>query len=232
LKFGKIEYLNLLPFRVFLERKISNSQFHKVSKRLRGVPSQINRAFLTKKVDSAFISSIHSKNLRCTNLGIIAKGEVQSVLIIKDNLINENDKSSETSNILAKVLAQNGKVIIGDPALKYRTKNKNSSNFIDLSELWFEKYKLPFVFARLCFHGSGNLIKKIEANFKKDSGWIPNYIIELESKKSGLNKNEVMNYLSKINYFCDWKSRRGLELFLSLASNHYKTSKVLHQQTE
>lgn len=50
-------------------------------------------------------------------MGICANKRVLSVLVEK-NTSNAKDPSSATSNALAKVLKQDGKVIIGDKALK------------------------------------------------------------------------------------------------------------------
>ncbi len=217
LTFGKIEYLNLLPFRVFIQQKISNIQFHKVSERFQDVPSKINKAFIRKDINSAFISSIRSKNMNCGNLGIIAKGEVLSVLLIEGE--EQTDSSSETSNALAKILNKKGKVLIGDPALKYKL---NGGQAIDLAQEWVEKYNLPFVFAKLCFHGNGQIIKNLENLFVKNQGWIPTYIINRESKKLNLRSVDIKNYLKKISFICNWKSKRGLKLFLDLTNNYKK----------
>jgi len=59
--FGKIEYLNLLPFHVFMKRFTKNTQQKMSMEYKKGVPSDVNQQFLKKRVDAAFISSIKAK---------------------------------------------------------------------------------------------------------------------------------------------------------------------------
>ena len=115
--FGSISYLNLLPFQVFLKRYISSNATQMSFNYKRAVPSQINKALKRRSVNAAFISSIESRKYKCTNLGIIADKKVYSVLLLKGQ--NESDPASATSNLLAKVLDLQGKVLIGDAALKH-----------------------------------------------------------------------------------------------------------------
>ena len=61
--FGKIEYLNLLPFHVFMKRYAS-SQAKAIMEHKKGVPAKINEAFINRRVDAAFISSIAAKKYR------------------------------------------------------------------------------------------------------------------------------------------------------------------------
>ena len=80
--FGKIEYLNLLPFHVFMKRHTRSSQESHSMDYYKGVPSNINKKFMTRKVDAAFISSINARKYANVSLGIIAKKEVLSVLLV------------------------------------------------------------------------------------------------------------------------------------------------------
>ena len=205
--FGKIDYLNLLPFYLFLQQKVP-----KISKFIKGVPSEINRAFHNRKVDIAFISSITSQKSHCSSLGIIARKEVLSVLVLDGE--TKKDSASETSNRLADILNIEGEVLIGDKALNYYFKNPN--NVIDLALEWNKKYKSPFVFARLCFHKNRRVITFIENRFRKERIYIPQYIIKRVSKKLGISKGEINIYLSKIDYRCDKKSRKGFDKFIKL----------------
>ena len=74
--FGKIDYLNLLPFHLFLKRFASTTRHQMSVNYKKGVPSKINEDFLNRRVDAAFISSIKARRCRKTRLGIIAKKEV------------------------------------------------------------------------------------------------------------------------------------------------------------
>ena len=207
--FGKIEYLNLLPFHVFMKRYIQNTQVKKIMQYKKGVPSTINEKFLNRRVDAAFISSINAKKYNHVDLGIVAKKEVLSVLVIPSNS-HKNDKESASSNTLAKILDINGEVLIGDKALRYYLQNKP---YTDLAKVWHDKYKLPFVFALLCFHKNKSLYKNIEKQFLKQKVKIPNYILKLAQKRTGINSKDILNYLSYISYSLDYKAKKGLKLF-------------------
>jgi len=132
--FGKIEYLNLLPFHVFMKRFSKSSQQSKSMNYYKNVPAKINNSFLNRRVDAAFISSIMAIKSKHINLGIIAKKDVKSVIIIPSQK-HKKDVESASSNILADVLHVDGKVLIGDKALRYSLVN---NDYIDLAELWNE----------------------------------------------------------------------------------------------
>ena len=80
--FGKIDYLNLLPFHVFIKRYMNNSRLHTSINFKKGVPSQINHAFKKRRVDAAFVSSVETSKYKSLNVGIVAKKEVLSVLLL------------------------------------------------------------------------------------------------------------------------------------------------------
>ena len=206
--FGKIEYLNLLPFHMFMKRYLSTQQNISMDY-YKGVPANINQKFQSKKVDAGFISSIKAKNHKSVNLGIIAKKEVLSVLVIP-NKNSSTDKESATSNILAKVLDVKGEVLIGDKALKYYLA---SDNYIDLASLWHKRYKYPFVFAVLCYHNNKTFYKKIEKQFLKQNIKIPQYLLQKASLKTSIPKREILKYLKLISYNLDTKSKKGLKIF-------------------
>ncbi|MFT7861105.1 MAG: MqnA/MqnD/SBP family protein [Sulfurimonas sp.] len=206
--FGKIEYLNLLPFHIFMKR-FAPSQAKMSMEYKKGVPAKINYAFKTRRVDAAFISSIEAKKYHNVNLGIIAKKEVQSVLVIPKKT-SKKDKESATSNVLVNVLGLEGEVLIGDKALRYALKN---DDYIDLAKVWNERYQLPFVFAVLAFHKDQNLYKKIEKNFVRKKVRIPQYLLEKAAKQVGIEKNEALAYLELISYDLDTKAQKGLKKF-------------------
>lgn len=207
--FGKIEYLNLLPFHVFMKRFVRSSQQNMSMNYYKDVPAKTNKKFLSRRVDAAFISSIRAKNQQHVNLGIIAKKEVLSVLVAP-NEINTHDSESETSNLLAKVLHVEGEVLIGDKALRYYLQNKPH---VDLARLWHQKHKLPFVFALLCYHNDKALYKKIERKFLKQKIKIPRYILKEASKRTGISEENILNYLKYISYDFDNRAKKGLKKF-------------------
>lgn len=207
--FGKIEYLNLLPFHVFMKRFIKGSSAKMNIEYKRGVPAVINKAFHARRVDAAFISSISACKSNCVNLGIIAKKKVKSVLVIP-NKKDKKDVESASSNLLADILGVEGEVLIGDKALRYALKN---DDYIDLAEEWYKRYQLPFVFALLCYHKEKKRYKNIEKKFLKHDMKIPQYLLKSASKRAGLKESEVLEYLKLISYRVDNKAKRGLKKF-------------------
>ncbi|MEA3229018.1 MAG: MqnA/MqnD/SBP family protein [Campylobacterota bacterium] len=210
--FGKIEYLNLLPFHIFMKRFTKSSQQSMSMHYKRGVPSKINREFQSHRVDAAFISSIKAKKYQNVDLGIIAKQEVLSVLVVP-NLKNITDNESASSNILANILDIKGKVLIGDKALRYYLEDKPH---IDLAKEWSDRYKLPFVFALLCFHKDEKLYKTVQKQFLKTKIKIPQYILNQASRKTSIPNKEIINYLQYISYDLDKKAKMGLKKFYKL----------------
>jgi len=194
---GYIDYLNLLPFYQFLKKK--NIKIKK------GVPSDINFLFETKKINAAFISSIKSKNKKCFDVGIIAKKRVKTVLVCNGK---GDDKDSATSNILAKVLNIKGKVIIGDKAFKEK-------NCIDLANEWYKRYKLPFVFARFCVNKNYKKYEKLIDEFLNLHQKIPYLTLKKYAQKTGITPKEAKEYLEKIIYYkMGWREKKALKLFL------------------
>ena len=211
--FGKIEYLNLLPFHVFMKRFTKSSQQSMSMHYKRGVPAKINEKFLSRRVDAAFISSISAKKHRHVDLGIIAKKEVLSVLVVPDAK-SQADAESASSNVLAQILDIKGKVLIGDKALKYYLQNKP---YIDLAKEWGDRYNLPFVFALLCYHKDKQRYKNIQKNFLKQKIKIPNYILKQASIRTNISEKEILNYLEYISYKLDAKAKKGLKTFYTKA---------------
>lgn len=211
--FGKIEYLNLLPFHVFMKRYIQSSQQSHTLQYKAGVPSEINKAFKARRIDAAFISSIASRRCKCLDLGILARKEVRSVLLIPGKV--QDDKASASSNVLAKVLDLKGQVIIGDKALKYYLENKEEA--IDLAKLWYEKQKLPFVFARLCYHSNTKNYKRLSKAFLRSEHKIPQYILKKASKKTEIDQKDILSYLKLIEYRLDPHAKLSLKRFLRLS---------------
>ena len=212
--FGKIEYLNLLPFHVFMKRFLRTAQEKMSMEYKRSVPAKVNRAFHSRRVDAAFISSISAQKSNYVQLGIIAKSCVRSVLVAPAN-VDKKDKESASSNVLAEILGFHGEVLIGDKALKYALTH---SDYIDLAEEWHKKYRLPFVFALLCYHKEQKRYKQIERNFSKSSVKIPQYILQEASLRSGVAKKDILAYLQLISYRVDKKAELGLKKFYTEAS--------------
>ncbi len=179
----------------------------------RGVPAEINKKFLSRRVDAAFISSISAQKRSNVGLGIIAKREVRSVLVIPST-DSRGDVESASSNVLANVLKVKGEVLIGDKALRYALLDKPN---VDLAELWNKKTNLPFVFALLCYHNDKKIYRLIEKEFLKKRVKIPQYILKQASKRTDVKRRDILEYLELISYKLDAKAKLGLKKFYKLA---------------
>ena len=211
--FGKIEYLNLLPFHVFMKRFAKSSQQSASMHYKRGVPAQVNKKFLSRRVDAAFISSISAKKYPHVELGIVAKKDVKSVLVIPSKK-SKSDVESASSNVLARILDVKGEVIIGDKALRYYLLNKP---YVDLAGEWNKQHNSSFVFALLCYHKDKKIYKKIEQQFLKSRVKIPRYILKQASLKTSVKEKDILDYLEVISYNLDAKAKLGLKKFYALA---------------
>lgn len=210
---GKIDYLNLLPFHVFLKRYALQSGLKKAIEFKKGVPSKLNKDLRKRLVDGAVISSIESFNKRYKrlNFGIVAKKEVRSVLVRK-NSTPSLDAASATSNALSKMLGVYGEVIIGDRALKAFL-NEGGDKFYDLAKIWNEKTNLPFVFGRFsCVKHSG-FYKKLIENFSRKNVKIPGYILKRYSITRGISPENIKRYLKLISYKIGEKEKKSLAKF-------------------
>ncbi len=212
--FGKIEYLNLLPFHLFMKRYGRSTRHYMSFRYKKGVPSKINTEYAARRVDAAFISSIKAKKEKYVDLGIIAKKEVLSVLLLPSDT-NREDRESASSNLLAKILGLQGEVLIGDKALRHYL--KGDENAIDLAKAWHERYNLPFVFALLCYHQHDREIKKLAKTFRKSSQKIPQYQLMNASKRTGISTKDIQHYLTYISYELDTKAKAGLRKFWHLS---------------
>lgn len=212
--FAKIDFINLLPFYIFIKKNIRSSQIKQIIEYKKSYPAKINKKFKKRKIDAAFISSIASKNCNCLDIGIIAKKEVLSVLALKGGY--EKDFQSDTSNALAKVLNIQGKILIGDKALSHYHNDENKE-FEDLALLWNQKFNLPFVFARLCVNGQEKYLQELSNKFLNTKVKIPQYVLKRYAKRSGLTNKQILEYLEKISYKISHKEKRALKLFLKLS---------------
>ncbi|MCI6989061.1 MAG: menaquinone via futalosine step 1 [Campylobacter sp.] len=213
--FGKIDYLNLLPFHTFLKQSSLPTYVKKSIEFKKGVPSYLCKQLFNSKVDAAVISSVESrrKKYKKLNMGIVAKNRVISVLVRK-NSSKKLDPASMTSNMLSKVLGLNGEVIIGDRALKAYLEDGKES-FWDLGEEWNKKTKLPFVFGRFCYRQNGEIYDKIVSNFLKANVKIPNYILKSYAISRGVKISDIRWYLKFISYKMGKKENKALKIFLN-----------------
>lgn len=217
--FGKIDFLNLLPFHVFMKRYARSLRIHQSLHYHKGVPSKLNRSFAMRLIDGAFISSITAQNCRHFNVGIVAKNEVLSVLSLPATE-HKNDTDSATSNLLAQVLGIEGEVLIGDKALRYY---HSGSAYTDLGKLWHDRTGLPFVFALLCTHSHTEYLRRLSRTFVRQNIRIPHYILMQHAKKSGLTPAQIRHYLHYISYEIGEKEKKGLKRFIREAKERKLT---------
>lgn len=215
--FGKIEYINLLPFEVFIKRYMRNSRLKAIIEYKKTYPAKLNKQLNMRKINAGFISSIASKKQKTLDVGIVAKKEVLSVLAIKGDY--KKDQESATSNLLCKILGIEGKVLIGDKALYYYHNNSHQ-DIIDLAKAWQDKYNLPFVFARLSYNKDGEYLKNLSHMFVNKNIKIPRYILDKYTKKTNITQKQILEYLTHISYKIENKEKKALKKFFSLARKY------------
>lgn len=212
--FAKIDYINLLPFYVYIKKNLPSSQAKQIINYKKSYPAKINKDFKRRAVDAAFISSIKSQKARTLDVGIVAKKDVLSVLLVMG--AEKKDYQSDTSNVLANVLNLKGEVLIGDKALFFYYNNKKDS-FKDLALEWHKIYNLPFVFARLCTNKKLPILEKITKKFVKNKVFIPQYILKNYVAKTNISQKQIKHYLTKITYDISHKEKISLKKFFSLS---------------
>ncbi|WRA84418.1 menaquinone biosynthetic enzyme MqnA/MqnD family protein [Helicobacter pylori] len=212
MRFGKIDYLNMLPFDVFIKAYPTPCYFKQFLRLKKTYPSKLNKSFLFRRIDAGFISSIagYPFALHSHSLGIVAYKEVLSVLVVDAK--NAFDKESASSNALSQVLGLKGEVLIGNKALQFYYSNPKK-DFIDLAALWYEKKRLPFVFGRLCYYQNKDFYKRLSLAFKHQKTKIPYYILKEAALKTNLKRQDILNYLQKIYYTLGKKEQSGLKAF-------------------
>lgn len=218
MRFGKIDYLNLLPFEVFVRSYPKPSHFQLFYNKKKSYPAKLNREFLFGRIDAGFVSSItalRAKNERfkASKVGIVARKEVLSVICLPSQ--QGEDYQSATSNALLKVLGLKGRVLIGDRALVevLRQESQNKRDYIDLGKFWVAREHLPFVFGRLCVKKNREFYNKLIQAFYKKRVRIPYFLLEKASFKSGISKDEILKYLKVLSYRIDKKANFGVERF-------------------
>lgn len=212
MRFGKIEYLNLLPFDVFIKAYPAPTHFKQYLGLKKSYPSALNKDFLHRRIDAGFISSIagyEAARKKCvTKAGIIARGEVWSVIAMPK--ADKQDYQSASSNALAKVLKVHGEILIGDRALRYKL---SGGAYIDLGELWWKKQRLGFSFGRLCFNAHRLFYTRLAQKFVAQKIFIPYYILQQRSQQSGISTKNIRAYLTHIHYRIGKKEEIALKRF-------------------
>ena len=221
MRFGKISYLNLVPFDIFIKKYPTTSAFKAFLNHHKSYPAKLNKEFLFRRIDAGFISSIAGARAKKTNSGIVANGAVWSVIVIPK--ATKGDYQSASSNALAQILRISGEVLIGDRALRYKL---SGGKYVDLGQKWWEKHRLPFVFGLLCFNGDKSFYEAISAKFNATRVKIPQYLLENYAKNSGIAKRDILQYLTRIHYKITPKDKVALGRFYRAARiNRIKTQR-------
>lgn len=212
MRFGKISYINLLPFDVFVKKYPISWGFKKFLQLKKSYPARLNKDFLMRRIDAGFISSIAGyypmRKNQVTKAGIISKGAVWSVIALPK--ANKDDYQSASSNALAKVLGINGEILIGDKALCYKLQG---GRCVDLGEKWWEKHHLGFCFGRLCFNKNARFYTHLAKSFVRTRIKIPYYILQDKSAQSGVKQKDILAYLEHIHYCIGKKEELALRRF-------------------
>ena len=111
-------------------------------------PSYINNKFKKRKVDSAFISSIASRNEKYLDFGIVAKWSI--ICVIDTRKTTDRFSITNFKCSFAKVLDLKGRVIIEIKALKFYHENPNIFK-IDLAKQWQDKIQFTFCICSFMF---------------------------------------------------------------------------------
>lgn len=215
MKIGRIEYLNLLPFFVFLKQSPLTTATKQFAHNHHSYPAKLNTNYLFRRIDSGFISSFAARKQRLSCAGIVGRGKVQSVLAI----IGERgeDYQSATSNALLQILHISGRVLIGDRALAFYLAHEHST-FVDLAEAWFAKHRLPFVFGRFCYQTKSMVHEHIARRFVQTRVRIPQYILAQASRQTGIAPQHIRDYLRQIFYHVGAKERKSIRMFYAHCS--------------
>ena len=210
MRLGKIDYLNLLPFDVFLKKSSLSAQSKAIVAYKKSYPAKLNRDFLFLRIDAGFLSSImaYGKPKLGLEAGIVASGEVWSVLALPKE--SKGDYQSASSNALIQVLGIEGEVLIGDRALAYKLQG---GDCVDLGERWWKKKRLPFVFGLFCANSKRQRAKKIARDFASRRIKIPYYLLIRASERTQIERKAILQYLQRISYFIGEKEKRGLDRF-------------------
>ncbi|GMB89425.1 Chorismate dehydratase MqnA [Helicobacter ailurogastricus] len=215
MRFGKIDYLNLLPFDVFIKGYPTPSSFKQFLNHRKTYPSKLNKDFLLRRIDAGFISSIAGytawRKKQATPCGIIGNKQVLSVLVALQG--EGMDTQSATSNALCEVLGLKGQVLIGDKALRFYYQEQPKPDFVDLAALWHAKTGLPFVFGRFCFLAHGRFYQQMARAFCQRRVKIPHYILKQRAQESQLTRAQILHYLKHILYRIRAKEEFSLRCF-------------------
>lgn len=211
MRFGKIGYLNLVPFDIFIKKYPTSAAFKLFLNHHKSYPAQLNKEFLFRRIDAGFISSIAGMKAQKTHSAIISQGAVWSVIAIKAD--SKLDYQSASSNALSTILGIRGEILIGDRALRYKLTHEKERDYVDLGEAWYKKHGLPFAFGLLCYNKHGAFYRRISRHFNRAPVKIPQYLLESYATDAQIAKSDILAYLAHIHYRLTPKAQIALSRF-------------------
>lgn len=189
------------------------------------VPSKLNLMMRNKELDVAFCSSVEyfeGNYERVQGLGLAAHQAIKSVNLYLQGPLDHAkirlDPSSATSNALLQILCEGratfdekgtSHLLIGDAALKQPC--KEGFETIDLASWWYEKTRLPFVFALFIKQKGVDTAELEEALFASLKRFGPQ--IDDLAKEHGLAKKQLIDYFNLCHYQLGPLEEQGLEYF-------------------
>ena len=120
-------------------------------------------------------------------------------------------------------------LVIGDMALKAKVSlAKENLHVLDLAEEWQKWTGLPIVFAlwavrRVFFHTEPGETFKTYVSIQSSKKWGLSHmdtILKFSERKTGLKRELLNAYFSKLGYDLSARHRKGMELFFSYAHKH------------
>jgi chorismate dehydratase len=240
LNIGFIDFLNTLPFNVEKAGIKTNFSY----KLIKDVPAQLNKLLREGKIDVGIVSAAEyienfENYLILPDLSISAKGKVFSVSVFSNIPINEIKeiyltKASKSSRYLTKTIfekflkkeiiyhelesfeniQEKTVLLIGDNAILMKNKFKYA---YDLSEIWYKKTKLPFVFAMWVVRKDSFKVKKEEIiglynTLKKTKEFIFDNLDKFLTDKK-INSEFAEFYLRNLDYSLTQEHLESLNLF-------------------
>ncbi len=254
-KLSVVSYLNSKPFLFGLEHSDSGKVFS-ISKDIPSVCAQklLQHEVEIGLIPVAMYPFLKEAQL-ITSFCIAADGPVESVLLVSQKPLPEIkevilDTESRTSVLLAQLLAKEhwniqpewipqgiehdfskpdeigAAVIIGDKALRYKTRYRYS---YDLAQGWKEMTGLPFVFAVWVSNTKTDpgIEEQLEEAFGLGIRTLADQLPELQKEYNGI---DVRDYLTnKIRYRMGETEKKSMQLFLQKIQNqhHEKSGSVV-----
>ncbi len=252
IRVGRLNFLNAFPIYLPFDLGVVESDLS--ISFVYGPPSELSWKLRNGDLDASLISVVEywdnpNSYVIMGDLCIGVKGRVRSVALFSKKPMEELDriyltqKSLTSRRLLSYILQRKGfspelldlegdyrgkeaVLLIGDEAL-YALKDGFFPFVYDLSELWYNIEKLPFVFAFWClrrdFLKSYPLLsRKLKNLFLKARNWGENNMEIIskkwleENKDKGFSLGEILDYLTNLDYKLSEEHIKGINRFFEV----------------